>query len=321
MTISALKRFLFALPLLAVLWSCKDKKVSLKDDEDVDINEFIEFFPEAKLPYRISDTTFERKQTDSTAIGYKIFTKFIPDSIIKKDFGKNAPVLHSLARATEKGKETYLFINASAGAKKAAYVACFDSDEKFLVMMPLVKAGFEQNLSSYALLDKKFQLTTFRERKVAGAEATYKKNVYVYNNSSKDFMLILTEPNEEIIQDVINPIDTLSKKQKNTGDFAQNKENFISFRDGKDASHLSFFIHFEKSNGDCKGELKGIARVVSADKAEYREPGNPCALEFSFTSSAVSMKETGGCGSYRDIRCFFEGKFPKKKEPKPKKTK
>jgi hypothetical protein len=30
------------------------------------------------------------------------------------------------------------------------------------------------------------------------------------------------------------------------------------------------------------------------------------------------MKEVEGCGSYRDIKCFFEGSFPKKKEVKPK---
>lgn len=322
MAMLIIKRLIVTLPLLVLLWSCKDKKVSLKDDdEDVEITEFIEFFPETELPYRVADTSFQRKQSDSTAIGYKIFTKFIPDSIIKKDFGKATPVLHSLARVTEKGKETYLFLNAASGSKKVAYVACFDKEEKFLVMIPLVKIGFEQNVTSYALLDKKFQLTTYRERKGGGGEVTYKKNVYIYNNSANEFTLIYTEPNEELIKDVINPIDTLSKKHKHAGDFVQNKENFISFRDGKDASQLLFFVHFEKLNGECKGELKGVARVISADKAEYREPGNPCALEFSFTSNAVSMKETGGCGTYRDIRCFFDGKFQRKKEPKPKKSK
>jgi len=26
------------------------------------------------------------------------------------------------------------------------------------------------------------------------------------------------------------------------------------------------------------------------------------------------MKEVEGCGSYRDIKCFFDGVFPKKKK-------
>jgi hypothetical protein len=32
------------------------------------------------------------------------------------------------------------------------------------------------------------------------------------------------------------------------------------------------------------------------------------------------MKETGACGTYRDIKCFFEGSFPKKKAAKAKKA-
>lgn len=321
MTISSLKRLLLLLPVLAILWSCKEKKATLKDDDDVDVSEFIEFFPEVQLPFRVADTTLDRKLTDSSQIGYKIFTQFIADSLLKKDFGKTTPIVHSLGRVQEKNKEHYLFIRAVAGSKRAAYLATFDADEKFLKLMPLIKSGFESNISSYAMLDKKFQITTFREKRTPGKETTYKKNVYVYNNSSNDFMLIFTEPNEEIIQDVINPIDTLAKNHKHAGDYRQNKENFISFRDGKDPSHLSFFVHFEKLEGECVGELKGAARIVSDNKAEYREPGNPCSLEFTFSASSVTMKETGGCGTYRDIRCFFDGKYLKAKEPKPKKNK
>jgi hypothetical protein len=320
MTSSVFKRLLLILPLLAFLWCCKEKKASLKeDDEDVEITDFIEFFPEVQLPFRIADSTLQKKQTDSALINYKVFTRFIPDSVIRKDFGRSTPSLYSLGRVTEKGKETYLFVRAVAGSKRVGYLACFNRDEQFLAMMPLIRTGFEANISSYALLDKKFQITTFRERRVPGTETSYKKNVYVFNNSSNEFMIIFTEPNEEIIKDVINPIDTLQKKHKHAGDYVVNKENFISFRDGKDPSHLLFFVHFEKLGGDCVGELKGAARIVSADKAVYREPGNPCAIEFSFSSGSVTMKEVGGCGTYRNIRCFFEGKYPKKREPKPKK--
>jgi len=97
----------------------------------------------------------------------------------------------------------------------------------------------------------------------------------------------------------------------------KDKKNFISLRDGKHASETLFFIHFEKD--DCRGELKGMARFVSNNVAVYQEGGNPCTIEFNFSAGRVSMKETGGCGSYRDIKCFFEGSYPKKKTPKPKK--
>jgi hypothetical protein len=43
-------------------------------------------------------------------------------------------------------------------------------------------------------------------------------------------------------------------------------------------------------------------------------------LEFNFTAKTVSMKEVQGCGNYRDIKCFFDGTYVRKKE-KPKATK
>jgi hypothetical protein len=52
--------------------------------------------------------------------------------------------------------------------------------------------------------------------------------------------------------------------------------------------------------------------------AEYREPGDPCALEFNFTSSSVIIKEVGGCGSRRGLRCSFNGSYARKKVPKAK---
>jgi hypothetical protein len=56
-----------------------------------------------------------------------------------------------------------------------------------------------------------------------------------------------------------------------------------------------------------------MARFVSATKAQYKENANPCAIELNFTASRVTLKETAGCGTYRDIKCFFDGSYTKKK--------
>jgi hypothetical protein len=92
----------------------------------------------------------------------------------------------------------------------------------------------------------------------------------------------------------------------------------VSFRDSRNVNKRRFFIHFEKNNGDCIGELKGEAVMKSATTAEYREPGEPCSLQFSFTGSAVTIKELTGCGSKRGVRCSFNGVYSRKKEIKPK---
>jgi hypothetical protein len=313
-----MKKHFIWIPVLLLLLACKGKKASMAEEEEVLVEDFIAFFPERKLPVTIGDTTLLRKPNDSLLISYKVFTRFIPDSLLKNDFGAAKPKLYAVGRTKEKGRETYLFAKAILGNKRVGYLACFNKDDEFLNAMSLVKTGVGNYSSAYGLLDNKFQITTYREKKNRGSDVTYKKNVYFYNNSANEFTLILTEPNEDIIQDVINPIDTFSRKYKFSGEYIRNKRNFISVRDGKNATEILFFVHFEKDNGECTGELKGRARFIAANKALYNESGNPCALELTFTAGSVSIKETGGCGTYRDIKCFFEGSFPKKKEAKAK---
>ncbi|WP_127130174.1 hypothetical protein [Pseudoflavitalea rhizosphaerae] len=317
-----MKKFLFFLPVLLLLAvACKNKKTSLKDGDKVEIGDFIEFFPETALPFRMDDTSLVKKSKDSFLIGMKIFQQFIPDSILKKDFTNLSTLkLYSEARVKEKGKETYLFVKAAAGNKRVCYLVCFSDDNKYLNAMPLVKDGFDNSTSAYGLLDKKYQIITYRERRQGGMISTFKRNVYFYNSAANEFTLLMTEPNEEIIENVINPIDTFSTKHKLTGDYVQNKKNFISFRDSKRPNELSFFVHFEKNNGECKGELKGVAKLVNNTLAVYHESGNPCELQFSFKGNTVTMKETGGCGSWRDIKCFFEGSYTRKKAPKSSET-
>jgi hypothetical protein len=299
-----------------MVWACKDKKRSLQSDEAT-VADFIEFYPQVSLPIMIPDSLLQRKPNDSLEISHNTFTRFIPDSIFKKDFGKSAvPKTYALARAVEKGKEKYLFTEAVAGSKRVAYLACFSNDDKFLKAMPLVRTGFEHYSSAYGLLDSKFQITTYHDTKKANGELVFKRNIYFYDRNSDNFTLIVTEPNEEIIQDVINPIDTLPAQHKYAGDYVQNSRNYISIRDGKNASELQIFVHFEKNNGECTGEIKGTARLVTPTIAQYSRGDNPCLLELAFGSNGnkITMKEKGGCGSFRDITCFFEGSFWKKKK-------
>jgi hypothetical protein len=136
-------------------------------------------------------------------------------------------------------------------------------------------------------------------------------------------MLIRTESNEGSTKPapVYDPIDTLPHKHKFAGDYSQDKRNFISIRDGRDPSRFIFFVHFEKDDGGCKGELKGEAKFVSPILARYKANGDPCTIEFTFSASGVVMKELDGCGSHRDIKCFFEGYYPKRKEARTKPAK
>ena len=47
---------------------------------------------------------------------------------------------------------------------------------------------------------------------------------------------------------------------------------------------------------------------------QYANTGDPCGLAFTFKGSEVIVKENGSCGNYRDIKCFFNDTYTKKKE-------
>ena len=141
------------------------------------------------------------------------------------------------------------------------------------------------------------------------------------NSGSKSFMLIMTDALDDRESELTNPIDTFSRKQKYTADYGSGKMNLVSFRDGRKNDRLSFFIHFERNNGECTGELKGEAIIKSPTLAEYKEGGDPCVLQFKFSSSAVTIKEIEACGSRRGLRCSFDGTYPRKKIAKPKPAK
>jgi hypothetical protein len=317
-----MKKFLILLLLPLLFVQCKNKKTKLTDDDTVEVQDFVDFFPDVKLPYEVSESLLDRKETDSASIGYKIFTQFVPDTVITKQFGKNVkPQLYPLGKAVLKKSETYLFVKAVSPSKKVGYILALDKQNKFIAAMPLVVSDKDPSTAQAASMDVKYAITITKQRKKSDGNAEENKNVYILNSDAGRFMLILTDagiPQEK--QDIINPIDTFPRRNKYAGDYIKDKRNYVSIRDGRNMSQLLFFTHFEKENGECVGELKGTATINGARTAIYRATGNPCVLEFSFGANTVSMKEVDACGSYRDIKCFFDGSYTKKKESKPKKT-
>ncbi len=317
------RKFLLALIIVPAFFSCQSKKISLNENPDAGINDFIEAFPTVALPYQITEKIFDNNQNDSFFVNLKTFTHFFPDSVLTKHFGKTVrPKIYLLGKTQAGKNEIYLFFNAISSEKEIAFVSCYTKEKKFSAARVLF-AGQDEGYHANAILDAKYTITVNHQHKNSAGELIYKKDVYIYTDPGK-FALILTESNEPNQKNlaVINPIDTLPRKHIFSADYVQDKRNFVSIRDaGKDASRFMFFIHFEKDNGDCKGELKGTAKFISSYIAQYHSNNDPCGIQFSFNENAVYIKEISACGSHRDIKCFFEGLYKKKKEPKKKSKK
>lgn len=302
---------------MIVMVSCKSKKPSLSGEDPVEVSDFIEFFPATELPYQVADSTLLRKEKDSLLISYKVFTQFVPDSILTEAMGKTTKVkIYPLARIN--GDETYLIAKTIAGNKRAALVLGFDKKKQFIAGMPFLKQDDQSATQQAASIDTRYSIYKTTLKKNANGTMSEGKDVYVLNSGAKKFMLIMTDALEDNVNELINPIDTFSRKQKYTADYGSGKMNLVSVRDGRKSDRLSFFIHFEKNSGECTGELKGEAIIKSPTLAEYREGGDPCVLQFKFSSSSVTIKEIDACGSRRGLRCSFDGTYPRKKESKPK---
>jgi hypothetical protein len=306
----------FVFFLISFLMYCNHKPGNGSSDEKkIEPEDFLAMFPALNPPVNFSDSLLTKKHGDS-ALAWSVFRQFISDTLIERNFGKSTkPRLYATGRIEIKKAETYLFIKALGPAKKILYVLCLDKDGKFRIGMPLLIRDDDSEIRYAASIDNKYAISISRIRKDPEGRKFFIRTVYVYNPEG-EFTLIMRESNEgkPRIAQIYNPIDTLSHKHKFTGDYTQDKRNFISFRDGRNNGVIRFFIHFEKDNGNCKGELKGEAHFVSSTAARYLANGDPCSIEFYFGEKTVRMKELEGCGNHRDIRCYFEGVYNKHKE-------
>ena len=303
---------------LVFITGCKHKKkLSLSGDEPVAVSDFIDFFQQIKLSYQFTDTDLQKKEKDSLLVSYKIFTQFVPDSILNKVYGKGVkPKIYALGKTEAPKAETYLFVKTVTNDKKAFFILSFDTKQKFTAAMTALRPDNNNATLQSVTMDKKYTITKTVLLKSADGTSSEGKDVYVLNADSKIFMLIMTDALNDKVTELINPIDTLTRKHKLAADYGPGKMNLVSIRDGRKNDRLTFFIHFEKNNGECTGELKGEAFLKSPTTAEYREGGDPCILKFTFSSTSVSLKEEN-CGSRRGMQCSFDGSFGRKKWVKP----
>jgi hypothetical protein len=309
----------FLLVPFCLLAGCGEKKKpSLSGTDEVVVSDFIESFELVKPPYEVNDTVVSKKEKDSLIIANKIFAQFVPDSVLVKVFGKNAKPKIYLGKRIIENEDNYLFIKASTTAKKAMLVLCFDNKNTFRAYLPLLVPDANSATLQVSGLNRKFEFYQSVQMKKPDGSTAEGKDVYIYSSDAEQFLLIAKDALDDRVREVINPIDTLQRKNKFSADYIKDKMNIVSIRDDSKAGRMNFFIHFDRNNGECSGELKGVANFTSTNTAVYKQPGDACSLQFKFSSSSVTLKEIEACGTHRGVKCSFDGNYPRKKEPKQK---
>src|SRR5690606_34320045 len=130
---------------------------------------------------------------------------------------KEKPRLYPMARL--KGDETYLFTKAVAGSKRTAFVLAFDKNKNFITAMPVLQPDQLAATQQSVVIDRRYNLYKNISKKNTDGTVSEGKDVFILNNESKSFMLIMTDPLEDKVAELINPIDSMSRKQKYTADY------------------------------------------------------------------------------------------------------
>jgi hypothetical protein len=309
--------------LLFLLWiavGCQEeKKISLLGDDPVTPNEFIRFFQPLTLPYTLADTVLRSQPYDSLGISLPNLTSMISDSVmgalqLKGGVGR----FYALGKVEVPDGETYLLIRQHGRAAARVLVLAFAQDHSLIALLKTISVPPVKGVATTLQIDRRFLFTHLKQRKNTDGSLSEGKEVYALNQASRLFTLIMTEALDEKPTELVNPIDTLSFGHRYAGDYTNGKMNLVSVRDGRKPDRISFFVHFEKKNGACIGELKGEAFWRDPRLAEYRQDGDPCVLQFQFAAGTVTLREQR-CGSRRDPDCLFDGSFVRKKKPRNKK--
>ena len=316
-----MKKYLFLLLAVIIIIGCKRKKHSLSGEDPVEFDDFVDSYPAVQLPYQLTDTVLNKKENDSLLISNRIFTQFVPDSIIGTPGKNGTPKIYPLARIENSKNGKFLIAKIVLGEKKCAYIIAFDNNNQFAGSLPFMRPDDDRSTRQVSSIDKQLSINKAVSRTNKDGAVSDGRDVFGYNKDAHQFNLVMTDVLDENAVELINPIDTFSKKNKFSGDYLIDKKNIVSIRDSKKPGSFIFFVHLEKNLGDCTGELKGAASFSNPNTAVYRAGGDPCVLQFSFVANSVSLKEIEGCGSRRDLNCSFNGNYPKKKELKPKTTK
>lgn len=306
---------------IVLLIACGEKKTDLTGNTPLKINDFNKAFKLASLPLTISDTNL-LKFVDTVQIGRKALVQFIPDSIVEQIISSTdkKAILHPILKI-EKEEEYYLLLHVQHISQQDIAVVVFSKKNKYLgfkVVAEFSEAHKNSRLYGKSLTINKEPTFLVTENKMGEDNAaSYEKKGWAYSDSI--FKLIFFDSNKKPNNTVIiNPIDTLPTLNTFSGDYARDSKNFISLRDLSAPNKYQFFLHFEKQNGDCVGELKGLLNFTK-NQATYNEKGDPCIIHFSIAGNVIRIKEEGNCGNHRNMTCYFNDSYDKKRKRNKKK--
>lgn len=309
-----MKRLIPFLLISGLLLACHSKNKGSKDNGVISFQDFQQRFPDFVLPLPYNQDSLELREPDSLALDQKLLGSYIPDSLWHPD-GKRVPraSLFPVAKGTYKGLRLLLVKVVNPASRRVELLIYAKVDTPVAVKeVALYDKKHPAQVFSFQI-DRQHLIRINERKELGNGQVIIREQVFGINDDGST-ELILTNTNQPASSgSFYNPIDTLATKNRYSGDYYSGNNDLVSIRDGGKEGSFRFFVHLDKEGGDCTGELEGTGQFISKTTADFHERDGPCAVRFSFTSTRVTIKETGGCGAYRGISCYFSGTYKKKK--------
>jgi uncharacterized protein YneR len=308
--------------VLCCVMACSEKKTDFSGNTPLKINDFNKVFKTVELPISISDSNLS-KLRDTIEIGAKALGQFVPDSVVENIIPAKdqKAILYPLLKI-EKEAEYYLMLNVHRPTKDEIAVVVFSKKNVYLdykiITSFLVEHKGSRHYGKSVSINKEPTFLVEENKMDEENVLVYEKNGWAFTENH--FRLIYFDSNKKPeSKTIINPLDTLATNYVYSGDYARDAKNFISLRDFTGvANKYQFFMHFEKKEGTCVGELKGLLNF-NKNQATYTEKGDPCIIHFTISGQIIKIKEDGNCGNHRNMTCYFNDSYDKKRKPKKKK--
>lgn len=307
-----MNKLVLALIAIGLLTSCGSKKKNAGKDSFT-FDDFRQLFTASQLPYKLTPETLREKSPDSTAIPPELMKQFLTDTLGKSDFDEGA-VIRFYPIATINGAAVnYFVVKAVSKTISTAYLCFFDKKGHYLNRrLPVAKVD-DQKDQHYFSIDSRQVIKVTNEKQLGPGRKSTREDFFGVSEDGTTTLIMTNTSGEAIAGQIFNPIDSLQAKHKWSGDYFSGETSLISIRDGDDPKTFQFFITFLKEKTGCKGELSGTGHYTGSNKGEYKDKETDCGITFQFSSGRVSIREEGGCGAYRGVRCFFEGNYSRKK--------
>jgi hypothetical protein len=304
-----MNKLLLALLAICLLGSCKSKHSKGKGDE-FNFEDFKELFSTVQLPYKLTTDSLKKSIPDSLALTPELMKQFLTDTLARAEFHE-APVKFFPLSYFEGGDMKFFVVKVVGKAGTRAYLCFADKKGKYLNSMVVAKTA-TGNVTQYCSVDTRMVVKVTEEKLISAGRTSTREDFFSVSPEGKTALIMTNSTGEAAPGQIFNPIESLPKKNKFSGDYESGQLSIVSIRDGNDAKTFQFFISFSKENTGCKGEISGTGHLTAANKGEYQDKETDCGISFQFSSAGVTIKEIGGCGAYRGIRCFFDGNFKKK---------